>query len=107
MILYSVLDESRTHDLSLRRRTLYPTELRRHPNDFNISLSKTRRILYNIISFLEERSMVKKVGLLVLFGLAFVVCILGNFPWYTKVLAGLTMLVSFIIVLTTDSNDLK
>jgi glucan phosphoethanolaminetransferase (alkaline phosphatase superfamily) len=51
--------------------------------------------------------MVKKVGLLVLFGLAFVVCILGNFPWYTKILAGLTMLVSFIIVLTTDFRDLK
>lgn len=48
--------------------------------------------------------MVKKVGLLVLFGAAFVVCIIGDFPWYTKILAGLTMAVSFVIVLTTDAN---
>ncbi len=51
--------------------------------------------------------MVKKVGLLILFGLAFVVCILGSFPWYTKILAGVTMAVSFLIVLTTDFKDLK
>lgn len=51
--------------------------------------------------------MVKKVLLLILFGLAFVVCIIANFPWYTKILAGATMLVSFLIVLTTDFTNLK
>lgn len=48
--------------------------------------------------------MVKKVALLILFGLAFVVCMIGTFPWYTKVLAGLTMAVSFLIILTTDAS---
>ena len=51
--------------------------------------------------------MVKKVALLVLFALAFLVCIIANFPWYTKLLAGATMLVSFLIVLTINPSDLK
>lgn len=48
--------------------------------------------------------MVKKVGLLILFAAAFVVCMIGDFPWYTKILAGLTMAVSFVVVATTDAN---
>ena len=51
--------------------------------------------------------MVKKVALLVLFALAFLVCIIANFPWYTKLLAGAAMLVSFLIVLTINPSDLK
>lgn len=51
--------------------------------------------------------MVKKVLLLILFGLAFVVCMIATFPWYTKILAGATMLISFLIVLTTNFKDLK
>ena len=30
LLAYGTLDEIRTHDLPLRRRTLYPTELRGH-----------------------------------------------------------------------------
>ena len=51
--------------------------------------------------------MVKKVFLLVLFALAFIVCMIGQFPWYTKLFAGLTMAVSFLMVLTTNFKDLK
>ena len=51
--------------------------------------------------------MVKKVSLLVLFALAFIVCMIGQLPWYTKLFAGLTMAVSFLIVLTTNFKDLK
>lgn len=72
----------------------------------------SEKIQYNTILrynnlVLEDHSMVKKIALLILFGLAFVVCIVGSFPWYTKILAGLTMLVGFIIVLTTDFKNLK
>ena len=51
--------------------------------------------------------MVKKIALLILFALAFIVCIVANFPWYTKILAGATMLVSFLVVLTINPKDFK